>query len=62
MAGTVGYRPDPVEAPADGNVLICCSHPEGDIAIDFSCGLICDPHKTIEDFKCDPDIVHRLTA
>ena len=24
VAGTVGYRPDPVDAPADGNVLICC--------------------------------------
>jgi len=35
VAGTVGYCPDPIEAPADGNVLICCSHPEGDIAIDL---------------------------
>ena len=35
VAGTVGYRPDPVDAPADGNVLICCSHPERDIAIDL---------------------------
>ena len=35
IAGTVDYRLDPAEAPADGNVLICCSHPEGDIAIDL---------------------------
>jgi ferredoxin-NADP reductase len=35
VAGTVGYRPDPVDAPADGNVLICCSQPEGDIVIDL---------------------------
>ena len=35
MGGTVGYRPDPVDAPADGNVLICCSQPEGDIVIDL---------------------------
>jgi ferredoxin-NADP reductase/MOSC domain-containing protein YiiM/ferredoxin len=35
VAGTVGYRPDPIDAPADGNVLICCSQPEGDIAIDL---------------------------
>jgi ferredoxin-NADP reductase len=35
VAGTVGYRPDPVDAPAGGNVLICCSHPEGDNAIDL---------------------------
>jgi hypothetical protein len=33
--GTVGYRPDPVDAPADGNVLICCSQPDGDIVIDL---------------------------
>ena len=35
VAGTVGYRPDPVDAPADGNVLICCAQPEGDIVIDL---------------------------
>lgn len=35
VVGTVGYRPDPVDAPADGNVLICCSQPDGDIAIDL---------------------------
>jgi ferredoxin len=35
VAGTVRYRPDPVDAAADGNVLICCSHPEGDVVIDL---------------------------
>jgi len=35
MAGTVGYSPDPVDAPADGNVLICCSRPKGDIVVDL---------------------------
>lgn len=35
VAGSVGYRPDPVDAPADGNVLICCSKPKGDIVIDL---------------------------
>ena len=35
VAGTVGYRPDPIDAPADGNVLICCSQPEGDVVIDL---------------------------
>ena len=35
VAGSVGYRPDPIDAPADGNVLICCSKPEGDIVIDL---------------------------
>jgi ferredoxin-NADP reductase/MOSC domain-containing protein YiiM len=35
VAGTIGYGPDPVDAPADGNVLICCSQPESDVVIDL---------------------------
>jgi ferredoxin-NADP reductase/MOSC domain-containing protein YiiM len=35
VAGKIGYRPDPIDAPADGNVLICCSQPEGDVVIDL---------------------------
>jgi ferredoxin-NADP reductase/MOSC domain-containing protein YiiM len=35
VAGSVGYRPDPVDAPADGNVLICCARPTSDIAVDL---------------------------
>jgi ferredoxin-NADP reductase/MOSC domain-containing protein YiiM len=35
VSGTVGYRPDPVDAPAAGNVLICCAQPEGDVVIDL---------------------------
>ena len=35
VAGTIGYRPDPLDAPADGNVLICCSQPKGDVVIDL---------------------------
>jgi ferredoxin-NADP reductase len=35
VLGAVGYRPDPVEPPADGNVLICCSQPRGDIVLDL---------------------------
>jgi ferredoxin-NADP reductase/MOSC domain-containing protein YiiM len=35
IGGTVNYRPDPVEPPADGYVLICCSQPRGDIVIDL---------------------------
>jgi ferredoxin-NADP reductase len=35
ILGAVGYRPDPVEPPADGNILICCSRPTGDIVIDL---------------------------
>lgn len=35
VAGAVAYEPDPLEPPADGNVLICCSRPLGDVAIDL---------------------------
>jgi ferredoxin-NADP reductase/MOSC domain-containing protein YiiM len=35
IAGDVGYSPDPVEPPADGSVLICCSQPRDDVALDL---------------------------
>ena len=35
VAGTVAYRPDPIDAPSAGNVLICCSQPQSDIVIDL---------------------------
>jgi ferredoxin-NADP reductase len=35
VAGEVGYGPLPVDAPTEGNVLICCAHPRGDIVIDL---------------------------
>ncbi len=35
VAGNIGYRPEPVDAPADGNLLICCSQPGGDVVIDL---------------------------
>jgi ferredoxin-NADP reductase/MOSC domain-containing protein YiiM len=35
VSGTVGYAPDPVDAPADGNVLICCSQPRDDLVLDL---------------------------
>jgi ferredoxin-NADP reductase len=35
VAGRIDYRPDPLGPPADGNVLICCSHPKGDVVIDL---------------------------
>ena len=35
VAGKIAYRPDPVDAPADGNLLICCSQPQGDVVIDL---------------------------
>jgi ferredoxin-NADP reductase/MOSC domain-containing protein YiiM len=35
VAGAVRYRPDPIDAPSAGNVLICCSQPQSDIVIDL---------------------------
>ena len=35
IGGIVHYRPDPLEPPASGNVLICCSTPAGDIQVDL---------------------------
>ena len=35
VAGTIGYRPDPVDAPVDRNVVVCCSQPAGDVVIDL---------------------------
>ncbi len=35
MSGSVDYTPDPVEAPADGSALICCSQPVGDLVLDL---------------------------
>ncbi len=35
VEGTVSYEPAPIDAPADGNVLTCCSKPTGDIVIDL---------------------------
>ncbi len=35
VAGTVRYNPDPVEPPAPGSVLICCSQPGDDIVLDL---------------------------
>jgi ferredoxin-NADP reductase len=35
IAGNVEYSPDPVEPPADGSALICCSQPRGDVVLDL---------------------------
>jgi ferredoxin-NADP reductase/ferredoxin len=35
MSGSVGYSPDPVEPPADGSALICCSRPRGNLVLDL---------------------------
>ena len=35
LDGTVDYSPEPLDAPAEGNLLVCCSHPNTDLAIDL---------------------------
>jgi ferredoxin len=35
ISGSVKYDPDPLEPPAAGNLLICCSRPQEDVAIDM---------------------------
>ena len=35
IGGTVNYEPDPLEPPATGNLLICCSRPSGDVEVDL---------------------------
>lgn len=35
VAGAVAYQPAPIDLPAAGNVLICCSQPQGDVVIDL---------------------------
>jgi ferredoxin len=35
IGGAVGYRPEPLEPPADDNALICCSRPQSYIVIDL---------------------------
>ena len=33
--GSITYQPDPLDSPAEGNVLICCARPQGDVVIDL---------------------------
>jgi ferredoxin-NADP reductase/MOSC domain-containing protein YiiM/ferredoxin len=35
IAGTLDYNPDPVEPPADGSALICCSQPNDNVVLDL---------------------------
>jgi ferredoxin-NADP reductase/MOSC domain-containing protein YiiM/ferredoxin len=35
ISGTVDYQPEPLEPPAQGDVLICCSQPKGDVVVDL---------------------------
>jgi ferredoxin-NADP reductase/ferredoxin len=35
VSGAVVYGPEPLERPADGNLLVCCSQPTSDVVIDL---------------------------
>jgi len=35
VSGAVVYRPEPLEKPAEGNLLVCCSQPVRDVVIDL---------------------------
>jgi ferredoxin-NADP reductase/MOSC domain-containing protein YiiM/ferredoxin len=35
VSGAVVYEPEPLDKPADGNLLVCCSQPTSDVVIDL---------------------------
>ena len=35
VSGAVVYGPEPLDKPADGNILVCCSQPARDLVIDL---------------------------
>ena len=35
VSGAVVYGPEPLDKPADGNVLVCCSQPTRDVVVDL---------------------------
>jgi ferredoxin len=35
VSGAVAYEPEPLDKPADGDLLICCSQPAGDVVVDL---------------------------
>jgi ferredoxin-NADP reductase/MOSC domain-containing protein YiiM len=35
VSGAVVYEPEPLDKPADGNLLVCCSQPAGDVVVDL---------------------------
>ena len=35
VSGLVTYEPEPLDPPAEGNLLLCCARPEGDVVVDI---------------------------
>lgn len=35
IGGSIRYKPEPLERPASGNALLCCSQPDADVTLDL---------------------------
>src|SRR5262249_8643895 len=35
ISGSINYQPEPLERPRPGNVLVCCSQPNGNVILDL---------------------------
>jgi hypothetical protein len=35
LSGAVAYSPEPIDQPAEGNALICCSQAQGELVLDL---------------------------
>ena len=35
ISGSITYHPEPLEEPAPGNMLVCCSQPNADVILDL---------------------------
>src|SRR5579871_2548003 len=35
ISGSIVYNPEPLERPAPGNVLVCCSQPNAEVTLDL---------------------------
>jgi len=35
ISGSITYRPEPLERPSPGNVLVCCAQPKADVVVDL---------------------------
>ena len=35
VSGDVAYAPEPLDQPAEGNLLVCCARPVGDVVVDL---------------------------
>ena len=35
FSGSIAYDPDPLEAPPEGRILVCCSRPVSELTLDL---------------------------